>query len=76
LPAVQDLFLAARALGSGAVLTTPHLFVPGRFEKIFDIPSAFALCAVVPVRDPMGSFGPATCPGSALVVPRDRFASR
>ena len=33
-PAVQNLLLAARALGLGAVLTTPHFFVPGTFEAV------------------------------------------
>ncbi len=37
-PAVQNLLLAARALGPGAVLTTPQLFAPGKYEEILGIP--------------------------------------
>jgi nitroreductase len=72
-PAVQNLLLAARALGLGAVLTTPHLFVPGVFEKILAIPSDFTLYAVVPVGYPMGKFGPVTRPDAKDVIHWDRF---
>jgi nitroreductase len=75
-PAVQNLLLAARALGLGAVLTTPHLFVPGQFEKILDIPAEFTLYAVIPVGYPLGNFGPVTRPEAATVVHWDRFGGR
>jgi nitroreductase len=70
---VQNILLAARALGLGAVLTTPHLFVPGEFEKILGIPSEFTLYAVIPVGYPKGNFGPVSRPEPAGVVHWDRF---
>ena len=38
-PAVQNLLLAARALGLGAVMTTQHFFLPGAFERLVDLPA-------------------------------------
>ena len=58
-PAVQNLLLAARAKGLGAVLTTPQLLVPpGRVEKILGLPKSVQLAAVIPVGYPKGTFGP------------------
>jgi nitroreductase len=58
-PAVQNLLLAARAKGLGAVLTTPHfLGPPGRIEKILGLPRHVGLAAVVPLGYPKGRFGP------------------
>lgn len=72
-PAVQNILLAARALGLGAVLTTPHLFMPGAFEKILGIPSDFTLFAVIPVGYPEGKFGPVSRPQAEAVVHWDRY---
>jgi nitroreductase len=58
-PAVQNLLLAARGMGLGAVLTTPQLLgPPGRFEKILGLPNGVDLAAVVPIGYPKGKFGP------------------
>lgn len=72
-PAVQNLLLAARSLGLGAVLTTPHLFVPGAFEKVLGIPSEFTLYALIPVGYPKGKFGPVSRPDPRAVIHWDRF---
>ena len=72
-PAVQNLLLAARALGLGAVLTTPNFFVPGEFEAILGIPKTVTLAAVIPVGYPLGKFGPVTRPAPAAVVSWDRY---
>jgi nitroreductase len=72
-PAVQNLLLAARALGLGAVLTTPHFFVPGAFERILGVPAAATIAAAVPVGYPRGRFGPVTRPAPERVVSWDRF---
>ena len=72
-PAVQNLLLAARALGLGAVLTTPQLFSPGAYEEILGLPSGVALTAVIPVGYPMGKFGPVTRPPATDVVSWDRW---
>jgi nitroreductase len=72
-PAVQNLLLAARALGLGAVLTTPNFFVPGEFEQILGIPKTVTLAAVIPVGYPVGKFGPVTRPAPQAVVSWDRY---
>jgi len=72
-PAVQKLLLAARALGLGAVLTTPNFFVPGTFEAVLGIPKTVTLAALIPVGYPMGNFGPVKRPPPAAVVSWDRY---
>jgi len=72
-PAVQNLLLAARALGLGAVLTTPHFFVPGVFEQILGIPKTVTLAAIIPIGYPVGKFGPVKRPPATAVVSWDRF---
>ena len=73
-PAVQNLLLAARALGLGAVLTTQHFFVPGEFERVLGLPSTVTLAAIIPVGWPAGKFGPVSRPAPETVVSWDRFA--
>ncbi len=72
-PAVQNLLLAARALGLGAVLATPHLFVPGEFERLLGIPRTWTLHAAIPVGYPKGNFGPVRRPPAEAVVHWDRY---
>lgn len=72
-PAVQNLLLAARALGLGAVLTTPHFFVPGAFEQILGIPKHVTLAAIIPIGYPVGNFGPVKRPPATAVVSWDRY---
>ena len=72
-PAVQNLLLAARALGLGAVLTTPHFFVPGSFEQLLGIPKTVTLAAIIPVGYPLGKFGPVKRPPAEAVVSWDRY---
>lgn len=72
-PAVQNLLLAARALGLGAVLTTQHFFVPGEFEAAVGLPSSVTLAAIVPVGYPKGRFGPVRRPDPRAVVSWDRY---
>lgn len=73
-PAVQNLLLAARALGLGAVLTTQHFFVPGAFEALLGLPASMTLAAIVPVGWPTGRFGPVRRPEARTVVSWDRYA--
>jgi nitroreductase len=73
-PAVQNLLLAARALGLGAVLTTPHLFSPGEYEALVGLPKDVTLTAVIPVGYPKGKFGPVSRPPAQTVVSWDRYA--
>lgn len=72
-PAVQNFLLAARALGLGAVLTTPHFFVPGAFEQVLGLPKTVTLAALIPLGYPLGKFGPVKRPPPEAVVSWDRF---
>ncbi|MEE8310751.1 MAG: nitroreductase family protein [Candidatus Binatia bacterium] len=73
-PAVQNLLLAARALGLGTVLTTPHLFTPGAYEEILGIPADVTLTAVLPVGYPKGKFGPVSRPPARTLISWDRYS--
>ena len=59
-PAVQNLMLAARALGIGSVPTTLHPTVMDRFRDMFGIPDDVAFHFCVPLGYPKGNFGPTT----------------
>jgi nitroreductase len=58
IPAVQNLMLAARALGVGSVPTTLHSSVMVRFHNLFDIPDDIGFHFCVPLGYPRGHFGP------------------
>lgn len=57
-PAVQNLMLAARAIGIGSVPTTLHPSVMDRFHRMFDIPDDVGFHFCVPLGYPQGNFGP------------------
>lgn len=57
-PAVQNMLLAARALGLGASLTTRHLFFAEESEKALGLPPDVLSYAILPIGYPMGNFGP------------------
>jgi nitroreductase len=58
-PAVQNLFLAARALGLGTTLTTIHRFEEGAVREILDIPDDVSTWAMIPMGYPLGRWGEA-----------------
>jgi nitroreductase len=58
IPAVQNLMLAARALGIGCVPTTLHPSVMPRFRAMFGIPDDVGFHFCVPLGYPQGNFGP------------------
>src|SRR5438067_9350658 len=58
IPAVQNLMLAARALGIGSVPTTLHPQVMERVNALLGIPSEAELHLVIPMGYPRGRFGP------------------
>jgi nitroreductase len=58
IPAVQNLMLAARALGIGSVPTTLHPSVMARFQTLFGIPDGIGFHFCVPLGYPRGNFGP------------------
>lgn len=57
LPAVQNLMLAARALGIGSVLTTLHPTVIERVHALFRIPADAEIHCCIPLGYPRGRFG-------------------
>ena len=57
-PPVQNLLLAARALGIGSVLTTLHPDVMERVYAMFGIPEEVAFHCCIPLGYPRGGFGP------------------
>jgi nitroreductase len=57
-PAVQNMLLAARALGLGSVLTTRHLLFREEVDTIFGLPENVSAFAILPIGYPEGRFGP------------------
>lgn len=57
-PAVQNLLLAARALGYGGVITMWHQAVERELRGLLAIPDDVAISATIPLGRPMGSHGP------------------
>jgi nitroreductase len=57
IPAVQNLMLAARAIGVGSVPTTLHPSVMPRFRALFDLPDHVGFHLCVPLGYPQGHFG-------------------
>jgi nitroreductase len=58
IPAVQNLMLAARALGIGSVPTTLHAQVLERVYALLGIPSEMEFHLCIPLGYPRGNFGP------------------
>jgi len=58
LPAVQNLMLAARALGIGSVPTTLHPQIIERVYALLGIPAEAELHLCIPLGYPRGRFGP------------------
>jgi nitroreductase len=57
-PAVQNLMLAARALGIGSCLTTIHRFRDPQVKALLGIPADVETAALIPLGYPRGKFGP------------------
>jgi len=58
IPAVQNLMLAARALGIGSVPTTLHAQVLERVYALLGIPPELEFHLCIPLGYPRGNFGP------------------
>ena len=56
-PAVQNLMLAARALGLGTALTTVHRGRQKEIRELLGIPESVETAALIPVGWPKGKFG-------------------
>lgn len=57
-PSVQNMLLAARALGLGSTLTTRHTMYEKEVDAALGIPEGFHSYAILPIGWPMGRFGP------------------
>ena len=58
-PGVQNLFLAARALGLGTTLTTVHKLEEAEVRSVLGIPEDVQTWAMIPVGHPTGRWGEA-----------------
>ncbi len=74
-PAVQNMLLAARALGLGATLTTLYLLHEKEAEAALGIPEGFHSYAILPMGYPTGKFGPVRRAPLAEVVYQDRWGN-
>ena len=72
-PAVQNMLLAARALGLGATLTTLYLQFEKEAEAALGLPSGVHSYALLPVGYPIGRFGPVRRVPLADVVYGDQW---
>jgi nitroreductase len=72
-PAVQNLLLAARALGLAANLTSWHLLLEAEFKAVLGIPRNVHTFALIPVGWPMGHFGSTRRRPAADLIHPDRW---
>ena len=72
-PAVQNMLLAARALGLGSTLTTLYLSFEKEVETALGLPPNVHSYALLPIGYPMGRFGPVRRISLADVVYEDRW---
>jgi len=56
-PAVQNIMLAARALGIGSCLTTIHRYRDAQVKVLLGIPPNVETAALIPLGYPLGTFG-------------------
>jgi nitroreductase len=74
-PAVQNMLLAARALGLGATLTTRHLLYEKESEEALGLPPGVHSYAILPIGYPMGKFGPVGRGPLSEIVYQDRWGN-
>lgn len=75
-PAVQNMLLAARALGLGCTLTTLYLIHETEAEAAMGLPKDVHSYAILPLGYPLGKFGPVRRAPLGEVVWRDRWGQR
>ena len=75
-PSVQNLLLAARAMGLGASLITLPLWSMTSVRRSLGLPLSVQPCCVVPLGWPQGRYGPTTRRPVGDVVHVDRFGNR
>jgi len=75
-PSVQNLLLAARAMGLGASLITLPLWSMTSVRKTLGLPLSVQPCCVIPLGWPQGRYGPTTRRPVGDVVHLERFGNR
>jgi nitroreductase len=75
-PAVQNLLLAARAVGLGANINTMPLWSNFIARRILGLPFGVTPCVMIPLGWPIGRYGPTARRAAAEVVSFDRFGNR
>jgi len=78
-PGVQNLLLAARALGLAAHVSTWHLLAEGEFKRVLGVPDQTTIYALVPVgwpvrRRPVATSCTGTCGGGSCRRGVDHWA--
>ncbi|HLZ71789.1 MAG TPA: nitroreductase family protein [Dehalococcoidia bacterium] len=73
-PAIQNLLLAARALGLGATPTTLALSDRDAFRAVLDLPDEIEAHCLIPVGYPLGRFGPVSRPPVFELLRWDRWS--
>jgi nitroreductase len=75
-PSVQNLLLAARAMGLGASLITLPLWSVTAARSILDLPLSVQPCCIVPLGWPKGRYGPTVRRPVGEVVHLYRYGNR
>ncbi len=75
-PSVQNLLLAARAMGLGASLITLPLWSQTSARRALNLPRAVTPCCVVPLGWPRGRYGPTSRKPVEQVAHRDAYGRR
>ena len=75
-PSVQNLLLAARAMGLGASLITLPLWNQTLARRILRLPYSVTPCCIVPLGWPRGRYGPTTRKPVHEVVHLDSYGNR
>src|SRR5258708_7627849 len=75
-PSVQNLLLAARAMGLGGSLITLPLWSTTAARAILHMPVTVMPCCIVPLGWPRGPYGPTTRNPVGGVTPLDRYGNR
>lgn len=75
-PAVQNMLLAARALGLGATLTNRHLLYEKEVDQILGLPKEARTFAIIPIGYPLGNFGPLSRAPLEQVTFLDRWGGK
>jgi nitroreductase len=75
-PAVQNLLLAARAVGLGASLTVMPLWSTFLAKRVLNMPIWSSPVAVIPMGWPVGRYGPTTRPPLDEYLHYDRYGQR